>query len=36
MIHLFFKYYVIKTHANLLKLGGWIRFELLQFCVQLL
>ena len=34
MIHLFFKYYTIKTHSNLLKLGGCIRVELLQFCVQ--
>ena len=36
MIHLFFKYYTIKAHSNLLKLGGCIRFELLQFFVQFL
>ena len=36
MIDLLFKYYTIKTHSSLLKLGGCIRFELLQFCVQFL
>ena len=36
MIHLFFNYYTIRAHSNLLKLGGCIRFELLQFFVQLL
>ena len=36
MIHLFFKYYTIRAHANLLRLGRCIWFELSQFCVQFL